>query len=82
MREILQVKEPNAKHNHTQPLLYLGGTVREVEPFERAAAGRDMDDDTPKAWFELPHPQRVLVSGLFSLMGICWLLWRVLQPGR
>jgi hypothetical protein len=81
MRKVLQVEELKAKYHHTQPL-YPGRTLREVEPFERAAAGRDVDDDTPKAWFELPHPPRVLVTGLLSLVGICWLLWHVLQPGR
>jgi hypothetical protein len=81
MRQVSQVEARNAKHNHKLPL-YPGRTLREVEPFERAAAGRDVDDDTPKAWLELPHPQRVLVTGLLSLVGICWLLWHVLQPGR
>ncbi len=80
MGQVLRVEELKAKHNHKQPL-YPGRTLREVEPFERAAAGLDVDDDTPKAWIELFHPQTVLVTGLLLLAGICWLLWHILQPG-
>ena len=80
MRTVPQFEELKAKYTRKQPL-YPGRTLREVEPFERAAAGRDVDDNRPKAWLELSHPQTVLVTGLLSLAGICWLLWQVLQPG-
>jgi len=80
MRLIPQIEELKAKHRHKQPL-YPGRTLREVEPFERAAAGLDLRDGTPKAWLELSHPQTVLLTGLLSLAGICWLLWHVLRPG-
>ena len=80
MRAVPQFEELKAKYQRKKPL-YPGRTFRDVEPFERAAAGRDVDDNRPKAWLELSHPQTVLVTGLLSLAGICWLLWHVLQPG-
>ena len=79
MRTVPQFEELKAKYTRKMPL-YPGRTLRDVEPFERAAAGRDVDDNRPKAWLELSHPQTVLVTGLLSLAGMCWLLWQVLQP--
>lgn len=80
MRAVPQFEELKAKYTRKKPL-YPGRTLRDVEPFERAAAGRDVDDNRPKAWLELSHPETVLVAGLLSLAGICWLLRHVLQPG-
>ena len=80
MRTVRQFEELNAKYPRKQPL-YPGRTWRDIEPFERAAAGREVDDHRPKAWLELSHPQSVLVAGLLSLAGMCWLLRHVLQPG-
>jgi hypothetical protein len=75
------VEARQAKHKERQPQ-YPTRTLRDVEPFERATAGLEADDGTPKAWVELAHPQTVLVTGLLSLAGIGWLLWHVLRPGR
>ena len=80
MRAVPQFEELKAKNQRKTPL-YPGRTLRDIEPFERAAAGRDVDDNRPKAWLELSHPQTVLVTGLLSLAVMCWLLWEVLQPG-
>lgn len=80
MRYFTRAEGLTAKQRHKQPL-YPGRTLREVEPFERAAAGLDLDDDTPKAWLALSHPQTMLVTGLLSLVGIGWLVWHFLQPG-
>ena len=79
MRAVPQFEELKDKYQRKQPL-YPGHTVRDVEPCARAAAGRDVDDHRPKAWLELSHPQSMLVAGLLSLAGMCWLLWQVLQP--
>ena len=77
---IHQFEELKAKYTRKTPRYPLR-TLRDVETFERATAGRDMDDHRPKAWLELSHPETVLVAGLLSLAGMCWLLWHILQPG-
>jgi hypothetical protein len=80
MRAVPQFEALNAKSTRKKPL-YPGRTVRDVEPCARAAAGREVDDHRPKAWLELSHPETVLVAGLLSLAGMCWVLRHVLQPG-
>ena len=79
MRAVSQFEDLKATSTRKKPL-YPGRTVRDGEPCARAAAGRDVDDHRPKAWLELSHPQSMLVAGLLSLAGMCWLLWQVLQP--
>ena len=80
MRAVPQFEELRAKSTRKMPR-YPRRTVCDVEPCERAAAGREVDDHRPKAWLELSHPETVLVAGLLSLAGMCWVLRHVLQPG-
>ena len=80
MRQTARAGILEAKYKQKRPL-NPGRTLHEVEPFERAAAGLDLDDNTPKAWLELSHSQTVLVAGLLSLAVIGWLVWHFLQPG-
>jgi len=80
MRAVSQFEDLKATSTRKKPL-YPGRTVRDGEPCARAAAGREVDDHRPKAWLELSHPETVLVAGLLSLAGLCWLLRHVLQPG-
>ena len=77
MRAVRQFEELKATYQRKTPL-YPGRTWRDIEPFERAAAGRDVDDNRPKAWLKLSHPETVLVAGMLSLAGMCWLLSQVL----
>jgi hypothetical protein len=47
---------------------YVLVTARTVEPFERAAAGLDLDDDRPRPWILWGQLPTLLATG------VCWLL--------
>lgn len=47
---------------------YVLVTARTVEPFERAAAGLELDDDRPKPWISWGQLPMLLAAGVWWVL--------------